>query len=282
MFFSKCKCQKDCNFSYEAFSSIVSRYLQAAEQNRQAFAEFKNAFSDKEIVLLAAGPSVNDFTPIKNAVYIGMNRSLLYKKAKLDFLFAIDMLGISSFVDEFINYQGNNCIKFIGHQGEGVDRTIPESIFLKLQNARKYQTDSCLKSAGVIPVDIDIFPLWNSNTVAIQAMQFALFTNPKKIYLVGCDSNGIKNGHFIEGKNDNKMISLFPDKFWIANQKRLVTCWNRIKEFAQIYYPDTEIVSVNPIGLKGMFKDVYTKSFLDKHPEIDASSVEILDNGKVD
>ena len=32
-----------------------------------------------------------------------------------------------------------------------------------------------------------------------------------------------------------------------------------MKEFAETYYPDTEIISINPVGLKGVFKDEFTE-----------------------
>ena len=35
--------------------------------------------------------------------------------------------------------------------------------------------------------------------------------------------------------------------------------WKRMKEFAETYYPDTEIISINPVGLKGVFKDEFTE-----------------------
>ena len=35
-----------------------------------------------------------------------------------------------------------------------------------------------------------------------------------------------------------------------------------VKEFAEQYYPETEIISVNPVGLKGLFRDEYTEEFL--------------------
>lgn len=267
-----------CNFSYGFMAQIVARYEQAQVHNKVAFADFKNAFYGKDVVLMAAGPSVNDFVPISNAIYVGMNRSILYDKVKFNFLFAIDMLGIRSFIDEFISYEGNNCIKFIGYQGEGKGRAIPESLFLKLKNARKYKTDAGLKAVGSIPVDIDILPLWNSCSVAHQVMQFALFGNPRKIYLVGCDSNGIKNGHFAEGKDDKDMVSSFSDEFWKKNLERLIVGWDKLKDFAETYYPDTEIISVNPVGLKGMFRDVYTRSYLAKHPEIRVEDIEVIDD----
>ena len=34
--------------------------------------------------------------------------------------------------------------------------------------------------------------------------------------------------------------------------------WNNFKQLNHTYYPDTEIIYINPIGLKGMFKDIYT------------------------
>ena len=37
----------------------------------------------------------------------------------------------------------------------------------------------------------------------------------------------------------------------------LVEPWKRLKLFANKLYPGTEIISVNPVGLKGLFKDIY-------------------------
>ena len=71
-------------------------------------------------------------------------------------------------------------------------------------------------------------------------MQFALFTNPRRIYLVGCDcSSGYFDGTATPLPNEH-----------------LVGLWKEIKKFAEIYYPETEIICVNPVGLKGVFKDL--------------------------
>ncbi len=40
---------------------------------------------------------------------------------------------------------------------------------------------------------------------------------------------------------------------------RLKEKYQEMKRFAQIHYPETEIISINPVGLKGMFKDIYTR-----------------------
>ena len=98
----------------------------------------------------------------------------------------------------------------------------------------------------------------------MQALHFALYTNPKAIYLVGCDCN--LTGYF-DG-TAQKTASNNID-FWMIGYKKM-------KEFAAHFYPETEIISINPVGLKGLFRDVYTENYLDDHPEIDRSRCEVL------
>lgn len=38
---------------------------------------------------------------------------------------------------------------------------------------------------------------------------------------------------------------------------KLIGNWIMLKKFAETYYPDTKIISVNPVGLKGIFTDLY-------------------------
>ena len=75
-------------------------------------------------------------------------------------------------------------------------------------------------------------------------MQFALWTNPKRIYLVGCDTN--LGGYYYQQERNKLKVN------------KVYNCWLKIKEFVRIFYPETEIISVNPVGLKGMFKDIYS------------------------
>ncbi len=103
--------------------------------------------------------------------------------------------------------------------------------------------------------DIASNPLCCYGSVALPSVQFALWTNPKKIYIVGCDCT--LGGYF-----DNQPQELD------FNTQLIIEGWEKIKEFRDIYYPETEIISVNPVGLKGLFKDVYTENYLNEHPEI--------------
>ena len=49
------------------------------------------------------------------------------------------------------------------------------------------------------------------------------------------------------------------DVYWEKEHKALLSKWKEIKEFADIYYPDTKIIVINPVGLKGVFTDIYQK-----------------------
>ena len=77
----------------------IARYQTAMYFNQKAFSEFKGAFSGRDIAVVGTGHAAKNFIPIKNAIYIGMNRSFLLNNIDFDFLFSIDMLGINSFIE---------------------------------------------------------------------------------------------------------------------------------------------------------------------------------------
>ena len=113
---------------------------------------------------------------------------------------------------------------------------------LKFKAKRYFQYSTYSVNSVHFSKDIDSNYLECGGSVAFAAIQFALYTNPKRIYLIGCDCS---NGYY-----DDKPLKLKKKQSYIKS-------WLKLKEFAQIYYPDTEIVSVNPVGLKGLFKDKY-------------------------
>ena len=96
-----------------------------------------------------------------------------------------------------------------------------------------------------LPFDIAHQPIFDCGGTVISALQFALYTNPKKIYLVGCDCS---TGHFHE-EIPNVLSN---------DSSGLVKRWKKFKDIMNDYCPNTEVISINPVGLKGMFKDIYT------------------------
>ena len=93
--------------------------------------------------------------------------------------------------------------------------------------------------------------------------------NNKIHILVGCDCNlnGYWNGQPMKIQKDILANCL-------EHNKR---GWSDFKKFINYHYPDIEIISINPVGLKGLFKDVYTQEYLNEHPEIDRNKVSILE-----
>ena len=230
-----------------------ARLIATAELHKQTFAGYRNKFAGKTVVLVGAGPSLNKFKPIKNAIYVGLNSALLFDKVKFDFFFTIDNGGIKKIYDKVINY---DCVKFIGDQNLGKNWQIPESVIHKIPNAKRYKTDVGFISKFAL--DIEYEPLANFNTVSLQAMQFILYTNPAKIYLVGIDCSSA--GHFTDNNDNHRtfdMASRGEDVNVWANDT--TKYWHQLKEFADTYYPETEIISVNPVGLRGLFTDLDQK-----------------------
>lgn len=239
--------------------------------HQKTFSEFKNKYQGKDIVLVGAGPSLNHFSLIKDAIYVGLNRTFLFDKIKFDYLFTIDKLGIQDYYEDFINYRQDSCIKFIGNQDREVFQ-IPHQFVYKTKNARNYQTTTNIYP-GSFTTNIDTEPLGNFSTVSLQAMQFILFTNPKRVYLVGIDCSAAKSGYFKGKGNDRIHLKNTQQNIDDSSIKQ----WFELKQFATCHYPETEIISVNPVGLKGYFRDVYTKEYIENNPELfENKNAEIL------
>ena len=216
--------------------------------NTKAFAEYRNRFLGKRVVLFATGPTSKYYTPIPDAIHIGVNFAWRREDIPLDFLFTQDgKIAIYGKVE-----QGFNKIRekvFVGIYSPRTDWfTFSENFSLE-ENVRRFYSNGSSKDQK-IHQDICYHPLIDFWTVAHPALHFALFTYPKEIYLVGCDTSS--KGHFYDPQKQNDLM--------IQNVK---VGYARIKMFAKHFYPDTEIISINPVGLKGLFRDGYTEEYLE-------------------
>lgn len=254
------------------------RLITTALLHQKTFSRFKGINRGNDVLLVGAGPSLNHLEPIEGTVNVGLNRTFIFDKIKMDYLFAIDKVGIEQYYDGFINYRPDECIKFVGDQNLGADFQIPEYVALE-SKALRYKTCTKLYPSD-FTLDIDSEPLGNFCTVSLQAMQFILFTYPKRVYIAGIDCNMTKAGHFSGKSFDTSKRNEDSQK----NDDNSIIFWSRLKDFAACYYPDTEIVSINPVGLRGIFKEVWTESYLAEHPEIRdelGDKIEILQTKEV-
>jgi glycosyltransferase involved in cell wall biosynthesis len=239
--------------------------------NTKTFAKYKSIYKSRDIVVMGAGPSLNYYMPKENCITIGTNMTVLYDKVKLDYLFVQDVdlfKNNKNAEEEILNYE---CKKFFSFWGTYI-YNFPEK-YKNIKNMEEFcsyivgHVDNNVKNYLIynkytgytIPFNICNAPLSDFFSVIFPAVQFALWTYPKRIYIVGCDCSQSPNNivHFYENeKKDDEIIPNIP----------VIQGWHKIKEFQQIYYPDVEMISINPVFLKGLFKDEFTPSYLEDNP----------------
>ena len=240
---------------------IISKFVSAAIINRETFRPFRNYCRGKKIVVCGAGETLNDYEPIPNAVHIALNRAFVFDKVEFDFVFAQDYEGIYMLKDKLRDYRKGKCIKLFGKlfRDEAMLKTnFPESYITECE-AKTFATDAFypadLFSDHPFIAEMDSRAISCGTNVGMCAMQFALWMNPDEIYLVGCDQSG---GHFTQeglSKELKEKDLEHSEKIWESTLPRAREQWKQLQTFAQIYYPDTKIISVNPVGLKGIFTD---------------------------
>jgi len=224
------------DFNIEQFS-ISSKHL-------DVFGKYRNINNGKDVVLIATGPSVKKFQPIENAVYVGVNRAFQVENINYDYMFLQDYSGSTkTYIGDFINYNPNNTKKFLGFitPYEICPESVIPDFYSYYPNVERYFVFHP-KIKSNFTFDISRQALGDSYSVVFPAMQFILWTNPKRIYIVGCDCNTSGNLNCV-GSNYLAVDSVLEG-------------WKKLKIFANTFYPNTEIISINPVGLKGMFKDI--------------------------
>jgi hypothetical protein len=255
-------CEMDARLTSLAYR--VAERPEIVAVNTAAFGGCKDLYVGREVAIVATGATLNDYRPIEGAVHIGMNTAYRYQRCTLDYLFVQDFNR-----DAFREYYGEGylkeyiqdiaalrCKKFVGMYSEDCPHRhirLSESDLARV-NAVRYFVD--IAPSEEIYENICFHPLMDFFSVVFPAVHFALFTNPRRIYLVGCDllADG-KYRHF----DDEGEGSRAEDRVSSVAEFQKNTAWPKVKAFAAQHYPDTEIVSVNPVGLKGLFRDLYTK-----------------------
>ncbi len=243
-------------------SELKYIHLPAVKLHSEIFPQFKNINNGKSVVIVGSGPTLKNYTQIKDAIHIGANYAFTNKNLTLDYLFIQDCLQYEK-QKEANKYRVNDCIKFYGYHY--IVNGVSQQDVQEANAFRYYFIDQRITASkyAIFSPDITTRPLNTWSSVIFCAMEFALWTHPQKIYLVGCDCS--QNGHFYH--KCDKINSL-------PHSDRVLLGWKQIKEFAKIHYPDIEIISINPVGLKGLFKDTYTDEYLKKCQHLEVKAYE--------
>ncbi|MBQ9273561.1 MAG: hypothetical protein IJ228_02015 [Succinivibrio sp.] len=226
---------------------LMQTNLSTYSIHQQSFPSFKNLHQGKKVAVVACGPSLKNYRPLSDTIHIGVNAAFKNELINFDYLFLQDFSGKTpDYIEDLISYRPDKCVKFFGLTNEWTqnpNRVVPESIAVRA-HALRYRTDWA-HIKGFRPkfaYDLSAMPLCCHGSIVFPALQFALWTNPAEIYLVGCDCSN--EGYFYDEKSQN---------FLIVDE--VIAAYREFKVFASVYYPETRIVSVNPQGLKGIFED---------------------------
>lgn len=235
---------------------LIAEQHSIAELHTKTFAEYKNCFYGKKVAIVANGPTMKYYKPMPDAIHIGVNRTFLREDIPIDYHFFIDNNSLDDRVDLV---HGLSKIKGKIFWGQNPIRATvnssvaPENFYLD-HNISKFYSTPPMRYRDTVPLHVDICNhiLTGLISVTTIALRFALWTYPEKIYLVGCDTTS--EGHFFDEEDE---VTL-----GIPRLHQLKVMFGRIKMFARCHYPNTEFISVNPIGLKGLFTDIYTDEYL--------------------
>lgn len=253
----KSKIVDKINQSIYRLAEINSINVETAILHQKTFPQFKNACAGKKIVICGAGPTLKKYKPIQGAVHIALNRSFLFDKVDFDYIFAQDWDGIKMVQQELIDYRPDKCVKLLGCYQVQNPKAIPESFVID-SRALRFNIDSYIYGNGFkskFVKDIEYRCLGGMPNVGLSVMQFALYMNPSELYIVGCDQSG---AHFANGNNNAQQAAAekkIIEKEWTEWHDMLINKWKELKSFASTYYPNTKIISVNPVVLRGIFED---------------------------
>ncbi len=234
------------------FSSIKNNYIPALINHPAVFEKYKGCNKGKDVIIVALGPTMDKYVPIPGAVHMGLNHAFRRGDIELDYLIMQDYF--TDIDEEVINYRPGKCKKLFGMHYKVTP--ISERLLERCQAERFYiEVASPWNGNKRLPVDIAHQPFLAFSSVVIPTATFALYTRPRRIYLVGCDCSD--RGHAGVAKGIPRAHGLYV--------KGILKGWEVFAQYAKDLYPDVEIVSINPMGLKGMFRDIYTGT-----PEYDA------------
>ena len=237
---------------------LMCKANEVMDIHKNTFSEYKNKFVGKKVVLVGSGPTLNFYKPISDAIHIGVNGSYKKQGLHLDYLFIQDFDGEGkNRVFDVDEIKELDCKKFVGR-------------YIKcITNKNMHAEERVIKYIGAkgyfiydyypgwikydIPVNIEYYPIVDNSSTIFSTLSFALYGHPDEIYIVGCDCSYGNGIHFSPGDGLPMMMDLVKKN------------WETMKNHISTFYDDIKVISVNPIGLKGLFEDFYTKEFLESY-----------------
>ena len=201
--------------------------------------QFKDIHQGKSAIIFATGPTIKQYTPFEGSeecIKIGLNRIYDYSEIlkTLDYYYYGSHYYIDSDhrnkIDNICNsfkfttlasaYEEGQSHEIIGRGNITPERALELGSIPFENNLREFSYDIAKYSTL-------------GHSIVFPPLQHILYMGVNKLYLVGCD------GGFTNGVDSGSQELLF----W----------WKEFTKFKNQYYPQTEIISINPVSLKGWF-----------------------------
>jgi len=206
--------------------------------------EFKDIHKGKSAIIFATGPSIESYKPFdgsKDCIKIGLNRIYEYKEISntLDYYYYGSHYGLDALHRYNITLmcKKKNLVSLASAYENGRSH--------KDINRGNVTPEQAMK-LGSIPFENNLTSFTNDvakystlgHSIIFPPLQHILYMGIKVLYLVGCDG-GRTDPSVVLKSGDNHLL------YW----------WERFKTFKEEYYKDVNIISINPVGLKGWFND---------------------------
>jgi hypothetical protein len=220
------------------------------------FSKFYNKHLGQTAVLFGTGPTLTDFhfddiADWTETIKVGVNSMAYVDKIALDYYFcghdsSKEAWHYHNRLEKSLFEQIKNrtdigqkfCATLVDNWPHPFHFSEAEAVNM---NSLRYSITS-LSGHQHIQKDIASHNLYN-HSIIFSALQFILYSGVKKVYLVGCDCGG-------------GFSFAFPNQsFSNSEAHSIYTNWIEFKKFLDNSYPDVEIVSIRPVGLKGLFPD---------------------------
>jgi len=258
---------------YKDLSTLIQSIPAVVETHKHTFGKYKDIHKGKTVVICTPGPTLNQYQYNSSYIHIGVNSVIFNDKIKLDFYFNQHIPSEYDFEENGLDIQPiarqrymeffskQKCIQFLG-QRIGEDWIIsPPFGEYSDPNYNVYYT-SDIEATHWFCEDIRYGFLYGSTSIIFPALQFALFTNPQRIFIVGSDGYDASRENYysrqIEDEQDERITRSRKEGVLLYVNKKIEEIYKELRKFAMVRYPDTEIIMVNPVHFKGIFKETIT------------------------
>ena len=235
---------------------------QASSMNhKKIFKPYRGIHKDKPGIIFCTGPSLNDYKPIEchnEAIKFSM-KSIVFKPEiaeQLDYYFCGDV-NVRT-IPHFEKIKELQCKKFTtllinGEYSASDYEEVLAGVKAAPKKTRFWFTNDLAKELGctgfainrksTFDMNIENYPLFKVATV-FPTLQFAIHTGCSPIYLVGSDCS---NDWSYREDGERSRFKTFPDK--------MIPQWKQVRKSLKLM--GVKIISINPVNLRGYFKDLY-------------------------